>query len=85
MSSVIANENVVTFLSQVHVPSNIEDSAGKLLGVFTPLTGLDPNRTYSLKEAFEYFKTLTTDPVRLADVDKHIAEMNAREQECAIP
>jgi hypothetical protein len=82
MSAITANDSVVSFLTQVRAPSEIRDANGNLLGVFTPLSGTKPTRNYTTREVFEYLKSLTTDPARLADLDRHIAAMDARNQEC---
>ncbi len=86
MSVLTANESLVSFFNQVQEPAEVRDSKGNLLGFYTPMKrvlspGLNSEKRYTTKEVFEYLKTLTTDPVRLEDLQKHIEEIDARDKE----
>jgi hypothetical protein len=60
----------------------VQDEQGNVLGAFNPSPTRHSKASYTIKEVFEFLKTLTTDPARLADLDRHISAIDARDREC---
>ncbi len=87
MSAITVTDPVLSFLRQISGPAEIRDASGHLVGFFTPRSvaapsRVEPGKTYTTLEVFEHLLTLTDDPQRRADVQRHLDEIKRRRQ-CA--
>jgi hypothetical protein len=86
MSVLTATESVVSFLDQAKGPVIVQDPQGNVLGYYTPESRVrgpkDGKSHYTLREVFQHLQTLTLNPEMLADLQRHIEEMNTRDNEC---
>ena len=84
MTILIVNEQVRSLFSEVRENTEIRDAQGNFLGLFVPapkiIAPVAGRKTYTTLEMFEHWKTLTDDPVRLADLDMHIKELKATDE-----
>lgn len=84
MSILTVNEQVRSLFSEVRENTEVRDAQGNFLGLFVPapkiIAPVAGHKTYTTLEMFEHWKTLTDDPVRLADLDMHIKELKARDE-----
>lgn len=90
MSSVTINEQTVEILRHVGESTELRDSDGKLLGMFTPATPTEKlvnmSGVRTTREVFERLRSHATDPADQADLDRHIAEIRRRDEDtCAAP
>lgn len=84
MSILTVNDQVRSLFSDVRENTELRDAQGNFLGLFVPppkvVAPVPVGKTYTTLEMFEHWKTLTDDPVRLADLDMHIKELKARDE-----
>jgi hypothetical protein len=84
------NDELAAFLGDMRETTALQNGEGKLLGVFRPATELEKRFNqpglHTTVEIFEHFRTLTNDPVLLADLDRHIEELKRRDEDaCPAP
>jgi hypothetical protein len=88
MGTLTVNAQVFSVLAGVRESTDLRDETGKLLGVFVPAAtlgnGSTPGAAKTTRQMFEHWKTLTQDPVALADLDRHIADLAARDHDDAL-
>lgn len=84
MSILTVNEQIRSLFSDVRENTELRDDQGNFLGLFVPapkmVAPVAGRKTYTTLQMFEHWKTLTDDPVRLADLDMHIKELKARDE-----
>lgn len=85
MSSLTVNEQLANDLAPLTESTELRDGNGQLIGVFLPATETErrfnKSGLHTTLEVFEHMRTLTNDPVRLADLDRHIEEIKRRNED----
>ena len=88
MGTLTVNDQVVSALVGVSQSTDLRDDKGNLLGVFVPasivMSESPPKKAVTTRQMFERWKTLTQDTEALADLNRHIAELAARDHEDAL-
>lgn len=83
MTSLTVNEQVASDLASLTESTEIRDDKRRLIGVFRPATDFekrfDKIGVHSTAEVLAHLRTLTNDPILLADLDRNIEEIKGRE------